>query len=404
MWIRRTALGCGLAAVLVAGWSGPPPAVASISSGLVPFGGQLPDAAIPLIAQALPAAYDPTAGYEAQSQCDPSPKPGTLKLATLIRKTYGSLQVVGISRACNSGGTSEHKEGRALDWMTSARVPQGLANAKAFLSWLLGPDQFGTPNGNATRLGVMYIGWNDRYWAAYATDRGWTELKGCFSRPSAGSDTDCHRNHIHISLTWDGASGRTSMWDGTVLTPYCLSSRSDAVVLDVGRSSVPIEVPPVRVLSTRQGLGLLAESGDFGGWGEVDSAVPLGDTATPPLPVPCRVGQPDWGGGLGGIRTKVTGQGGVPETGVAAVAVTLTSQGSTAPANATAWGPGEQVAQVLAKVKMNGRGTGAAIVPVASDGTVALGTSNGASDFTLDVTGYYPPGDQPNVTQVIADP
>jgi hypothetical protein len=198
---------------------------------------RLPRAAVPQITRPMPVAYDPVAMYEAQSTCDPSPKPGTVKLAALIKKTYGEGQAVGISRACTSGGTSEHKEGRALDWMTSVHSRQGLANAKAFLSWLLGPDQFGVPYGNATRLGVMYVGWNDRYWAAYASDRGWAELKGCFSTPGAGSDTTCHRNHIHISLNWDGASGRTSLWDGTVLSPYCPYPWTGAIVAEAGRAA-----------------------------------------------------------------------------------------------------------------------------------------------------------------------
>ena len=29
---------------------------------------------------------------------------------------------------------------------------------------------------------------------------------------SRGYDSSCHRNHIHISLSWDGAMGRTSFW------------------------------------------------------------------------------------------------------------------------------------------------------------------------------------------------
>ena len=126
-------------------------------------GAGLPPAAVPTIAATLPQGqYDVAPTYEGQAQCDPTAKPGTQALADLIKATYGQDQTVWIPRACNIGGQSEHKEGRALDWMTSARVAQQRANAETFLQWLLGPDQFGVPYGNAMRLGVMYIGWNDR--------------------------------------------------------------------------------------------------------------------------------------------------------------------------------------------------------------------------------------------------
>jgi hypothetical protein len=380
---------------------------------------RLPRAAVPQITRPMPVAYDPVAMYEAQSTCDPSPKPGTVKLAALIKKTYGEGQAVGISRACTSGGTSEHKEGRALDWMTSVHSRQGLANAKAFLSWLLGPDQFGVPYGNATRLGVMYVGWNDRYWAAYATDRGWAELKGCFSTPGAGSDTTCHRNHIHISLNWDGASGRTSLWDGTVLSPYCPYPWTGAIVAEAGRAADAIAIAPVRVLSTRDGLGLSAGSGqtdgggphDDGGFGPQDAfredvvdpvpePLPAPDPSTAAAPpIPCRVHPSGWHGG-GGVLTKVTGQGGIPEVGVAAVTVKVTALGSTAPASIGVWAAGQATSQVVTTVRMNGRAMGEAIVPVSADGTIALGTSAGGTDLTVDVIDYYLIGDQPNVTVV----
>ncbi len=45
---------------------------------------------------------------------------------------------------------------------------------------------------------------------------------------------------------------------------------------------------------------------------------------------------------------------------------------------------------------MNGHASGTAIVPVAADGTIAVITSTGATDVTLDVTGYYGAGDLPN--------
>ena len=162
-----------------------------------PMPGALP------IAEALPIAYD------GQSSCDPSPKPGAMRLDQIIKATYGASEYVGISRGCDVGGRSEHKEGRAVDWMVDVRKPEERAKAEAFLNWLLGPDAAGRVHGNADMLGVMYIGWHDRMWRGYKSGQGWAELKGCFSKSEKTYDNHCHRNHIHISLTRAGAAGST---------------------------------------------------------------------------------------------------------------------------------------------------------------------------------------------------
>ena len=94
----------------------------------------LPPAAVPAIQQVLPEGYDVSPTYEGQAQCDPAAKPGTQRLSDLIKATYGADQTVWIPRACDVGGQSEHKEGRALDWMTTARDAQQRANAETFLA------------------------------------------------------------------------------------------------------------------------------------------------------------------------------------------------------------------------------------------------------------------------------
>ena len=333
----------------------------------------LPAAAVPAIQQQLPEGYDVAPTYEGQAQCTPEAKAGTQKLADLIKATYGADQTVWIPRGCDIGGQSEHKEGRAIDWMTTVRKQQQRANAETFLAWLLGPDQFGVPYGNAMRLGVMYIGWNDRIWRGYDTKRGWTELKGCFSTPSEGSDTVCHRNHIHISLTWDGASGRTSFWDGTAMdAPYCASKRSGASLPGVGRTKDVVAVEPVKVLSTRKAIGIDAR---------------------------CRLQQDTFSGQSHRLYPKVVGLGAIPPTGVAAVDVRVSSYDSNAPSNVRIWSPGENKSEVVAKTPINGSSSGVATVPVGSDGTIALAVSAGATDVSVEVTGYYPVGDQENRTK-----
>jgi len=332
----------------------------------------LPPAVIPNITRDMPAPFDNAPLYEGQAQCEPTPKPGTQALADLIKATYGNNQTVWISRACDIGDTSEHKEGRALDWMTSVRDPQQRANAEAFLAWLLGPDAQGVAYGNAMRLGVMYIGWNDRIWRGYDIHRGWSELKGCFATPSSGSDTTCHRNHIHISLTWDGASARNSFWSGNPMNvPYCPPQRATGTVASPGRAADATPVGPVRVIDTRSGAG---------------------------VPARCRLAQDRESGDSNRLVAKVLGQGGIPPSGVAAVQVTASALGSTAPTKLRIWSPGENKSVVVANPGMNQDANGTAIVPVSTDGTIVVAMSTGSADVVLDITGFYGPGDTPNVT------
>ena len=181
-------------------WTGP-------AAGAPVPGEGLPPAAMPAALPPLPIDLPVTIEYEPQTTCEDSPKPGAVRLEQIIKSTYGANQYTWIPRDCGKGGRSEHKEGRAIDWMVDVRDPQQRANAEAFLNWLLGPDANGRPYGHALQLGIMYVGWHDRFWRGYAMDRGWTELKGCFNKPEEKYDNYCHRNHIHISLTWAGARG-----------------------------------------------------------------------------------------------------------------------------------------------------------------------------------------------------
>lgn len=338
----------------------------------------LPPAAVPVAPVALPATYDVAATYEGQAQCDTTTKPGAQRLADLIRATYGAEQVIGILRNCSIGGQSEHKEGRAVDWMVSVRKAQERANAEAFLNWLLGPDQYGTPYGNAIRMGVMYIGWNDRIWRGYDVAKGWAELKGCFARSAPASDNDCHRNHVHISLTWDGAAGTTSMWDGTPQdVPYCprVSSAATPVVGQVRGALVGVD--PVRVLDTRAAIGVASR---------------------------CRLLQGTWSRTLTRMLVPVLGQGGVPASGVEAVRVRVSALGSNAPATVRIWTPGQDAPTPVTGVGMGADAAGEISLPVSTSGTIALATTAGATDLVVEVLGYYPAGSAGDAVAMQATP
>ena len=191
-----------------------PALAAFLAAGLVVTGGA--DAASaakaarnPAAPRAAPSVVEAYSSYLTQVSCDPIAKPGTAALRAMLLATYGGRDL-GITRACSIGGTSEHKEGRAWDWGLSAAKPAEKATAKRFTHWLLkrGPGSSGYGY-NARRLGVMYVIWNGKIWAGYRHQDGWRKYTG----------GESHSDHIHISLSWNGAMKRSSWWTGKAARP-----------------------------------------------------------------------------------------------------------------------------------------------------------------------------------------
>ena len=174
--------------------------------------------AVPAAPAGLPAGIEQLADYVPANSCSPTTKPGAAKLGRLLTTTYPGTTFGG-ARGCGALPDSEHHDGRAVDWMTNIRDKKQAAQAKAVISWLLATDEDGNAYANARRLGVMYIIWNNKIWGAYSADRGWRAYSTCADQPSRGWDNTCHRNHMHISLSWAGAMGDTSFWSDEVAAP-----------------------------------------------------------------------------------------------------------------------------------------------------------------------------------------
>ena len=136
-----------------------------------------------------------------------------------------------------------------------------------------------------------------------------------------------------------------------------------------------VAVEPVRVLSTAEGVGLEQR---------------------------CRLQQDRWSGDSHRIFVNVLGQGAVPATGVSGVKVRVTAVQSNAPSTVRVWSPGQAKSQPALRVAMSGDAAAEVIVPVSSEGTIALATSAGATDLVVDVLGYYVAGAQGPAVQ--ADP
>lgn len=185
------------------------PALAGfLASALVATGGASATAATalkdPVAPKSAPAVVETYPPYLPQVSCDPTVKPGTDALRAMLLASYGGRDL-GITRACEIGAPSEHKEGRAFDWGLSAADPAEKAIADQFLSWVLAQGPGGGWGYNARRLGIMYIIWNGKIWSSYRSSDGWRAYTG----------GESHSDHIHISLAWAGAMKRTSWWTGS---------------------------------------------------------------------------------------------------------------------------------------------------------------------------------------------
>lgn len=196
--------------------------VASIAALAIPLGAATAAAALtaraPAVPVGLPSGIERLTGYVPANSCHPTAKPGTTKLGQLLTTTYPGTRY-GIDRICGVDPlpTSEHYDGRAVDWMNSIRDPQQAAQAKAVITWLFATDKAGNTYANARRLGVMYVIWNNKIWGAYSP--GWRPYSSCASHPERSYDSTCHRNHMHVSLSWEGAMARTSFWSKRVAAP-----------------------------------------------------------------------------------------------------------------------------------------------------------------------------------------
>jgi hypothetical protein len=170
------------------------------------------DAAVPSLRTpaGMPSQIEPLAPYVAQVSCQPAFRKGTLALGRMLTKRYPNTSFGGNYNCGTDGTRSEHYDGRAVDWMDSVRNPTQKAQATSVLNFLLGTDKAGHKFANARRLGVMYIIYNNRIWGSW--DGKWSAYNNCAKTPSPSLDSSCHRNHMHISLSFNGALARTSFW------------------------------------------------------------------------------------------------------------------------------------------------------------------------------------------------
>jgi len=166
-------------------------------------------------ASAAPAYDGPVedyASYDPQTRCRDTPRPGTRQLADWINARFTGGTAQASVRACGPGGTSEHKDGRAIDWSMDAADEGQRQEVHRFLTRVFAADRTGNPHALARRMGIMYVIWSDHMWASYRRFDRADYLNASCPRVERCSPTLRHRDHVHISLSRAGGRAATSWY------------------------------------------------------------------------------------------------------------------------------------------------------------------------------------------------
>lgn len=166
------------------------------------------------VAQQYSTPVEDYSAYQPAKKCRDSVRPGTRVLSKWIDRKFRGGDAVPSLRSCKTGGTSEHKEGRAIDWMMDAAKKKQRAEVRRFLGRLFAEDADGNAHARARRMGVMYVIWNDHMYAAYDRFEKRDYLSSSCSSKKKCSKTLRHRDHVHISLNRPGGRGDTSWYAG----------------------------------------------------------------------------------------------------------------------------------------------------------------------------------------------
>ena len=175
------------------------------------------------------APIETYAPYSPQATCSPTAKPGVVSFRDQVLRSYSWTRSLGIVRACDVGGRSEHKEGRAWDWGVNAGSARDAAAVRDLFAWLFATDKYGNRHAMLRRLGIQYVIWNRQIFSAYNVSAGWRAYTGASP----------HTDHVHFSFSWPGASKVTSYWDGTVANMGASAPTSGGGGTDGGGVEMP---------------------------------------------------------------------------------------------------------------------------------------------------------------------
>lgn len=169
-----------------------------------------------LLAPAPAHAIEEYASYQPPERCHERALPGTQALARWVARHHDGY--VGTTRSCGTRKrvTSDHQAGRAVDWSVSVRSRADRRAVRDLLKTLFAADGRGNPDAKARRMGIAYLIWNDEIYEAWRGFEPSPYLSSACKRRKRCSPTLRHRDHVHISLSRDGARGETSWYEGRV--------------------------------------------------------------------------------------------------------------------------------------------------------------------------------------------
>ena len=218
---------------------------------------------------------EPLAAYDPQRTCIPGARPAVAAFAALLAEAHPHSRNLGITRGCDIGSRSEHKEGRAYDWGVRVSDPDEAEAAQQLLAWLLASDEHGNAFAMARRLGVMYIIWDDHIWSSSAAEDGWRVYTG----------PNPHTDHVHVSFDWAGAMGATSFWEGSGLEvgPWLtggFSLEDFPAGFELGGDTYRTELGPTPGSEARWSGSSTGEAGPDGGADDGDATEPSSASET----------------------------------------------------------------------------------------------------------------------------
>lgn len=163
-----------------------------------------------------PGPVDDYASYQPEDGCRDKPMKGTKQLAAWITKKFDGGTASASMRACSSS-TSEHQDGRAIDWTMDAAKAADRDEVARFLKTLFATDADEEQHALARRMGIMYVIWNDHIYSSYGSPHfDKRDYDGCPGQERC-SKTLRHRDHVHISLSKPGGRAETT-WYGRVVS------------------------------------------------------------------------------------------------------------------------------------------------------------------------------------------
>jgi hypothetical protein len=141
-------------------------------------------------------------------------RPGLTRFVQWLRENPAWTPTAVGTHSCRAN-PSAHREGRAVDWHLRAWEAGERARADDLIYTLLAHDVEGNEHSLLRRMGVMEIIWNNQYWSNQV--RYWQTYtytsNGVRHVCPNGDDTNCHRDHIHLTLNAAGASEQSSFWN-----------------------------------------------------------------------------------------------------------------------------------------------------------------------------------------------